>query len=106
MQDLFAGDAAHAWLVGAQRDHAVDLVDDGGAQDAAGGYGCGTAGRAAGALALGDGARGGDPSQVLAAVRLDDHVIAELDAVVLTRVVLAAVALEADLYDLGHARPS
>src|SRR5690606_224806 len=101
LQHLLARDASHARLVGPEHDGVVHLLRPRGAQDAPLRYRRGTAGRAARALALGDGTRSGHTAEILAAVRLDDDVVADAD-VLLRDVVVATVSLEAHFDDRSH----
>src|SRR5690606_22544582 len=98
---LLARDAPDARLVGAQRAGALEVLPRRAPQHAAVRRRRRAARHAARALALGDRARRRDAAQVLAPVRLHDHVPVRPDLEV-RDVVALATALEADFYDLAH----
>ncbi len=98
---LLARDAPHARLVGTQRVSTLEVLRRRTPQHAAIRRRRRAARRAAHALALGDRARRRHAAQVLAPVRLHDHVPVRPDLEVRDVVALAA-ALEADFNDLAH----
>src|SRR5690606_35209951 len=104
LQDLLARDATDPGLVLAQLNRARHLLRPCTAQHAPLRDRCGAAGGAARAFPLGHRARSRHPPEVLAAVSLHDHVIADAD-VLLGDVVLPAIPLEGYFNDCGHLMP-